>query len=506
MAEWLLHSLFPLSVIALNPAVASASPPLELVGNTLSSQGGLQARTVPAGAAAAYFNPALLIDSPAGLGVGVVVLRQDISITLRARPGPQVAVPENLENAGRADGSRFDSYAIATNLLENGREQSAVREAFRARPRQAAGTGHETLRYTAFGLNIHLFEDYLALGFHALIPSTTFTRLAAFFNDEREQYFSNSLHPELYSDRMTAISVAMGGGLKLTERLSLGVGATIGLQSSINAPTFVNDTGALDEILVDIDSPVSVSVSPHFGASYRPMDQLRITATAHAPKRLELGSSFTFLLANGIEQSSGITFVLDYMPWQLGLGSAWTAAEGPVGTVTLAASLLYAKWSDYRDRHGDRPSPAYAWFDTFSATAGVRYRWRSLDASADVGYSPSPVPEQTGRTNYVDNDRVSAGIGLEYGWELWGTQFRLGAQFQAHHLLRRENTKRPTPTSPDGENIAPELVTDEVPDDAQVSGMPVPGIAGLQTNNPGFPGFQSTGWVSGGSLHLTVAF
>lgn len=492
-------------VFILGPTEASASSLLELAGDTLS-EGGLQARTIPAGAAAAYFNPALLIVSPATLAVGLVVLGQDIGITLKGRPGTEFAVPENLENAGHADGSRFDNYAIATKLLQNGRERSATREAFVARPRQDAGSGHGTLTYVGIGLNVHLFDDHLALGFHGIVPTGQFTKLGAFFNDEREQYFSNSLHSELYSDRMTALSVALGAGVKILDNLSLGAGATIGLRANVVAPTFVVDTGRLDEILIDLDAPVNVGVSPHFGMTYRPIEKLRISATAHAPKQVELGTSFTFLLANGIEQASGVKFTLDYMPWQFGLGTAYTPLENPANALTFAASLLYAQWSSYIDRHGDRPSEAYAWSDTLSPTIGVRYRWDKLTASADLSYSPSPVPEQTGRTNYVDNDRVSGGLGAKYNWDLWGTEVTLGAQLQTHALLPRRHTKLTTPTSPDGDNIAPDLVKDEVPDDAQISGEPVQGIEGLQTNNPGWPGFESMGWISGGSIYSAVSW
>lgn len=491
--------------IALEPAPAFASPLLELAGDTLS-EGGLQARTVPGGAAAAYFNPSLLIDSPATLAFGFVVLGQGIGITLAGRPGPEFAVPENLENAGHADGSRFDNYAIATNLLQNGREKSATQEAFAARPRQAAGTGHQDFTYVGIGLNVHLFEDHLAIGFHGIVPTGEFTRMAAFFNDEREQYFSNSLHPELYSDRMTALSMALGAGVKIIENLSLGAGATIALKTNVVAPTYVVDTGALDEILIDLNAPVNIGVSPHFGVSYRPIDPLRLSATAHAPKQVELGTNFTFLLANGIEQASGLTFVLDYMPWQFGLGTAYTPLDSPANQVTLAGSLLYSCWSSYVDRHGDEPSEAYAWSDTLSPALGARWRWYRLTTSVDASFTPTPVPEQTGRTNYVDNDRVSGGLGAKYGWDLWDTELTVGAQLQAHHLLVRRHTKLPTPTSPDGENIAPDLVKDEVPDDAQLSGQPVEGIEGLQTNNPGWPGFESKGWILGGSLYLGVSW
>jgi hypothetical protein len=48
------------------------------------------------------------------------------------------------------------------------------------------------------------------------------------------------------------------------------------------------------------------------------------------------------------------------------------------------------------------------------------------------------------------------------------------------------------------------LVKDEVPDDGQVGGEPIAGAAGLQTNNPGWPGFTSQGWITTFGLYLTV--
>jgi hypothetical protein len=53
--------------------------------------------------------------------------------------------------------------------------------------------------------------------------------------------------------------------------------------------------------------------------------------------------------------------------------------------------------------------------------------------------------------------------GAEVGFDLWETTFRFGAQLQAHHLLWRHRNKLATPTRPDGADIAPEHVKDEVP-------------------------------------------
>jgi hypothetical protein len=115
------------------------------------------------------------------------------------------------------------------------------------------------------------------------------------------------------------------------------------------------------------------------------------------------------------------------------------------------------------------------------------------------------VPPQTGRSNYVDNDRISSSLGVQYRFTVLHTAFWIGVQAQVHKLLERHQTKLPTPTSPDGTNLAPNRVKDELPDDAQISGEPVASAAGLQTNNPGWPGFTSGGWILGGTLTLTVA-
>jgi len=45
----------------------------------------------------------------------------------------------------------------------------------------------------------------------------------------------------------------------------------------------------------------------------------------------------------------------------------------------------------------------------------------TLTAFLDVAYEPTPVPLQTGRTNYVDNDRISTSGGVTYKRSLNGT-------------------------------------------------------------------------------------
>ena len=94
--------------------------------------------------------------------------------------------------------------------------------------------------------------------------------------------------------------------------------------------------------------------------------------------------------------------------------------------------------------------------------------------------------------------------GVEYAFSAWHTAMRVGLQTQIFWLVPRHQTKLPTPDSPDGFNHTPALVVDELPDDSQVGGNPLAGAQGLQTNNPGWPGFGSEGVVLGGGLYLSV--
>jgi len=488
---------------------ALASPLLEVIGG-FGGEGGLQGRAYPGGPSSAYFNPALLTESPAGLSVGFYVLSQQIGVSLDRRPDPSFDVPEGIQQAHHADGiTPFSSLPLPTIVLQNGRAASAAGiEALPARPRQAAGTGQEVFTYEMIGLIAKFFRKQLSFGFYALIPNGNFTLLRAPYVDEREQYFSNSLHPELYSDRLTAISLAPGIGVALSDEVSIGALATIGLKAGVGAPVYVANAGKLNELLLTLDSDVNVSVAPHFGLSYEPTDRLRLTGTVHTPQKVELNASYTFLLATGVSQTSGISFVLDYMPWQLGAGAAYDVVKSEKETVTIVGSGLLGLWSNYIDRHGERPHAAYPWADTLTGTAGVRYKHDPVGLFFDMQYKPSPVPPQTGRSSYVDNDTLAFDAGYDFSFRALDTGMRIGAQFQTSRLIPRHQWKLMPPNAPDGRPHTPALVKDEVPDDAMVfqngEDVAFAGREGLQTNSPGFPGYGSSGWLVGGGIYFTV--
>ncbi|HEX3771265.1 MAG TPA: hypothetical protein VHV30_10390 [Polyangiaceae bacterium] len=482
---------------------ALASPLFDLAGGT-DGMGAMQAGTVEGGASAAYFNPALLVEVPTGVSVGILTLSEQIGVSLDGRAGTQYAVPNGVANAIHASGAALGNVPIPTGLLQYGKPADMLNAAVAAHPRQGAGTGHDSFVYETVGFVVRLFDDRLALGFHGIIPDGDFTNLNAFYSDEREQYFSNSLHPELYTDRLTSLSFAFGAGVRVTDTLSLGLGASLALRAGVGAPTFVANAGALQNLLIDTDAKVNTSLAPNLGVSWKPTPRWRISSTAHAPEKVALDVNFSFLLPTGLQQGSTFSLIYDYMPWQFGAGTEYDLLKTDDDTLTLAATAVYGTWSQYVDRHGESPVPQYGWYDTLTPTAGIRFKHGNVGTLLDAQYKPSPVPLQTGRSDYVDNDRAGMTAGIDVAFSILHKPVHVGAQAQAYWLIPRHQTKLPTPGAPDGVNRTPALVTDEVPDDSQVAGIPLAGSQGLQTNNPGWPGFGSSGAIFGGGLYFSV--
>ena len=489
-------------VVMMTGGNAGASPLFELTGG-LQGVGGFNARILDGGAASAYFNPGLLAEAEPGFDVGVFVLSSNIGIHLRGRTSESTDVPVESVNMEKPGGGRYARYGLPTVWLESGKPAEPPDAPLRARPRQAAGSGHKLHTYQVVGFVQRLFRGRLGVGLYAMVPYSKFTGASAFYSDEREQYFSNSLHPELYADRLTATSLSFGLGARLADRLSLGAVLTLGLRTVAATPTFLNDVGRFKDIMVDSDVGVSTAFSPHFGLLWRPGSRTRLAATVHTPQKFEIGTNFTFLLGNGIEQGAGISFTHAYLPWTFAGGAAQrvVAYDGSEGGLTIAATAMYALWSGYIDRHSERPVTDYAWYDTLGGALGVRSDHGRARLFVDVAYQPSPVPDQTGRSNYVDSDRVATSFGVDHRVPLWGGMLRVGLQAQVHRLVPRATTKVAPPDA-----TATSLVADEVPDDAVVNSQPLAGREGLQTNNPGWPGFDSAGWLLGGGINLSFLY
>jgi long-chain fatty acid transport protein len=478
---------------------AAASPLFELVGASTGT-GGFNARATGGSSASTYFNPALLPHASQSFEVGLLIVSDQISMTLDGRTGG--IVPDVVGDRQIIDGAGnpIPNSTVPTDWLEHGCSLAQCgAPPFAARPRQARGSSGNTRAYTVIGLVDYLVRDRLVLGFYALVPIGDFTAAHSFYNDEREQFFTNSLHPEMYSDRLLATSLSFGLGLKVVDRLSVGGSFTLGLTNIAQASTYVRDPIDYDKLLISNDIRVETAISPHFGVVYDALDSLHLSATAHSEQRFTIDTGIKATLPAGNESGTTRSEVHSFLPWTFGLGAALDLNRGARHAFTVVGNIRYALWSDYLDRHAESPGAQgkdFEFKNVFSETVGVRHRTGPVETFLDVNFQPTPVPLQTGRSNYVDNDRLGALVGMGYGLSLFGLPFRIGVQAQAQRLLPRYQAKNDR------------LIVDELPDDAVDSrtGSAILGAGGLQTNNPGWPGFASDGWILGGAATVALIY
>ncbi len=464
-------------------ATAQASPFLELAGGI--NGGGFNARIVGTGPESAYFNPGLLPLTNERFESGLFVLGDNLTIRTRPRPsGSDIA--GSVYDAWLGDGQGgirpLEQNPLATEDLQ---------------PRQPEATSGAVRTYLGVGLSKRLAEDKLVFGLFAVIPTDHVQGLQTFFSDEREQYFSNSLHFELLSDRLELMTLAFALGSRINESLSVGLGFSTGLETQANTPIFVPDGSDLGNVVLDSDMSVDFNLAPHFGVVATPWRAAKLSATLHTPSRVAISGRNEIQIANGETDLQEFEFVHGYEPLTLALGGAvetWHCADR---SFEVMSTVSFRTWSSYEDRHGE--APADPWSDTFTAALGGRFVTEEKIYQVEATFVPSPVPAQTGRSNYVDNDRLGLEAGVGGVTTVFGIRVRGNFQLQAHRFFSRSATKSADAAHP---------VVDEFPDNAVDptvdSTVFLPEAQGLQTNNPGYPGYSSRGWLFGAGVTLSA--
>jgi long-chain fatty acid transport protein len=493
------------ALVVLQPAAARASPPFELMGSALGS-GGLNARSSGSDASSAYFNPARLARAKPGLQLGWFVLNDAIDLTMFARNGVDVPTTALDEFEGRFP-------PVPTTWLQNGCDpamQGRCVTKLAPRPRQGAGSSGNTRVYQVFGLVSEVAKRWLTLGVYGMVPLDGFLQGQSFFVNEREQYFSNSLHPELYSDRLTAMALAFGASSQLLDWLAFGVGATLSLTNTADAGTYVGNSADIpDTLQLATKIDVTTGIAPNFGFMLTPLDGLDISLTAHTPQKMEIVTGFSTFLPNGDLQRADRTATLAWEPWKFGIGAQYDFVREPGQRFGAVAAATCALWSGYLNRQNERPQQGYGWSNTVGLSFGLRHVYdERLTSSLDASYEPSPVPAQTGRTNYVDNDRYSLAASVSYQYPIAEkAELKVGVQGQVHFLPERSQLKIDPTKPPYAGNSYSQLVQDEWLDGAVNNREEVIQESyGLQTNNPGWPGYSSKGTIVGGGLNVSLLY
>ncbi len=165
------------------------------------------ARGRESGVFSTYFNPAAISFSKKGEQLGLIHITHSTNINLHDK-AESSNITEEIFNARRKT-STGDAPLIYRPLPTN---MLAEREGIEST---------DNITFLSFGLVREIIKNRVTFGFLALLPIKNMQVQTPFFNDEREQYFSNSLHFELYNDRFQSFSLSFALSLKIYLKLDL---------------------------------------------------------------------------------------------------------------------------------------------------------------------------------------------------------------------------------------------------------------------------------------------
>jgi len=356
------------------------------------------------------------------------------------------------------------------------------------------------------GFSLLPFDADFAIGAMVRVPFEGFANIDTRFADEREQYFDNQLRFGLLSGRLRSEMIALGLGYRwhYGDRAWLSMGVGLLMLPAVRTTNDIYTPNAADPSVVDANFGIDQTLEQALvvGLIVEPLDWLRMGLSFQDEVFQSVAATNRILLGGNEDEPvlQKLAVAQHYTPPRIA-GSI--ALQGRTWLVTLEGTWL--GWSRYLDEHAESPAPAFD--DTLNWRMGFEMPMGD-EASArfGVGWLPTPVPPQTGRSNHVDTDRLLLSAGGGRTFELWEESFTVDAAVQVHALREQTTHKDALGEHPDCA-AGVSALCDEAPDRTEdVPGLPASATQGLQTGNPGFPGFTAGGYVLLAAVDLTWRF
>ena len=458
-----------LYILMLFGSVPVHANPLDLYGS-----GSRSAALGNTGAASAldfhavYYNPAALTQGRSSFGGGMSYTLNDLEVKLSPRP---------------------HGYEIP----DLGTQSPAVPSAYELNERRGeSGLTHSFSLFT--GTSSDLGTDDLRVGFLLTLPVYhSVQSYSSLFSDERERLFSNQVNFSLLGGRVEHFVAQLGAAYQLFDWLSLGIGSSVSPEAFTQNDVYMNDAARQDEVDINVGLQTSSAWKLNGGLLVTPNERFKL-GVSYRDEQYMLIRGLNQVQVRGLQGSESYPFfqrlyiVTNYSPRQFTFAGMWQNDQQ-----LFTADLAYILWSDYLDSHGQ----SVDFNDTWSARLGYQYLFHSGQMLRfGARWEPSPIPEQRGRSNFVDNDRYVLSLGSGHEINIQGKQLILSWHAQFHGLIGRSHQKDLLESYGPCETQSSSLC-DEVNDELidPTTRQPFDQAQGLQTGNPGFPAYSSGGSI-----------
>ena len=251
-----------------------------------------------------------------------------------------------------------------------------------------------------------------------------------------------------------------GIAIEVLPRLSLGLGLrilgrlhtdTIGnvdadLAKLLSAESLLRHRIRLEQNEVHLGEfeDLTLHLAPVIGLQFRAAKRLKFGAVYRGENYInDFGFTNPVINLGGLlsfPQGYSFKFVRFFTPHQFFFGVAGSPAQG----LTLSLDVGWFDWSGYNDIEAQLPDPPF--HDTWMPRIGMEVALREdLFLRGGYFYYASPVPEQKGMTNMLDNDRHVFSVGSE--WVIvdppgfWDKPLYVAVHLQYHYVVRRHYAK-----------------------------------------------------------------
>jgi len=330
-----------------------------------------------------------------------------------------------------------------------------------------------------FGLNVGVTHNFgterFRFGVGIYTPLDRVQLQRTHFVDEREAFFSNQLHYELYGERTQRQVILPVVAYKIFDWLSVGAGVSLFIYSRTDSYVYLPDILDQSKAYINVNNKQRYTYVPDLGILVRILEDLTIGLSYLGSDDFPIvGHSNVQVPQLNQEFEQVIDQYVFFTPYRISLGGAYQISE----RLKASMDLVWLGWSKYHDNHGK--SPEQKWKDTVSPRLGVEYfLFDKINLRGGFSFEPSPVPPQTGRQNFVDNDREIFTIGAGYPFKIDQRPCEASVHFQYQQFNKRKTIK-------------------EVEYDAD------PKAPGIQ--NPGFPGYESSGALFSAGVDVGYKF
>ncbi len=272
-----------------------------------------------------------------------------------------------------------------------------------------------------------------------------------------------------YDGRPDRISSIFALAAEISPRLKFGGG--IAITPVLDTPTEVSYVAGRDKsvdksVVIRLDRDLKLDVSPFIGGRVQPFQKLALSVVYRgAAISRARGSQRT--VAGGILTDDPIDFFQMWDPSEIVFGANVGWWKG----FSFSFDLTVHGWSEMKTGYNTDPSPKL--HDTVSLRSGVEWhvgpRWLTVRGGWAV--EPSPLPEQTGDTNYLGSSAITLAGGA--GIDLRRSKWRAPIQIDAHlrGLIGRTQSSHKDPNQ----------LSDGSAD-----------LPGKQIDNLGYPAFKSS--------------